>query len=351
MMKRLLLALTLCATLYSCDTIKDNDETAETGKGTFILNNGNWGDNDSNVGIYDPTDKTYTPSAFYGANGQNLGDLGQDVIAMGEEVYIAMNGSQTIWVTGSDLKIKKQVNAEHDGARLSPKSMVSVGGKVYVSYYEGFVGEISSSDYSVRICPVGPNPEGIAAAEGKLYVAASGGMSYPDYNNTVSIVSLDSFTQTASIEVNVNPAKVEASSNGSYVYITSFGNYYDIPALLQVYNTSTGDVSTLEYSSVSAIAKGSNDVLYILCGGYDENWNPLPGSVYTHDMTQNKALGAFIADETTLSNAYSISVDRDGYVYVGCSDYKNNGDMYVFTPAGKLHDRFDSAGLNPLKAY
>ena len=48
---------------------------------------------------------------------------------------------------------------------------------------------------------------------------------------------------------------------------------------------------------------------------------------------------------------FASSVGRDGYVYVGCSNYKNNGDMYVFTPAGKLHDRFDSAGLNPLKAY
>ena len=68
-------------------------------------------------------------------------------------------------------------------------------------------------------------------------------------------------------------------------------------------------------------------------------------------MKANKSLGAFVTDGTLLPNAYSISVARDGYVYVGCSDYVNTGDVYVFTSDGKLHDKFDSQGLNPLKAY
>ena len=349
--RQLLWIIPLFATLYSCEKIGGQDDEPAATAGTYILNNGNWGDNDANIGIYDPATKTYMPDAFLATNNQKLGDLGQDILVAGEEAYIAVNGSQTIWITDSDLKIKAQVNAEADGARLSPRYLVEAREKVYVTYYEGYVGEISSPDYSVRICPVGPNPEGLAIADDKIFVAASGGMSYPTYNNSVSVVSLDSFTETDSFEVNVNPTKVEASSNGKYVYISSFGNYADAPAKLQVYNVSTGVVSDLEYSSVSAIAKGANNILYILCGGYDENFNPLPGTVYKHDMDSNTALGAFVTDSTTLPNAYSISVGRDGYVYVGCSDYLNTGDIYVFTPEGKLHDSFDSCGMNPTKAY
>ena len=349
--KSLFLAIPLCAALYSCNKIGGQEDGPEAGAGTYILNNGNWGDNDANIGIYDPGSKTYAASAFYAANNQKLGDLGQDVLVAGDEVYIAMNGSQTVWVTDLNLKIKEQVNAEVEGSRLSPRCLAAADGKVYVTYYEGYVGEISGSDYSVRLCPVGPNPDGFEIAGGKIYVAASGGMSYPTYNNTVSVVSLESFTETATFEVNVNPTKVEASSNGAYVYISSFGNYADAPAKLQVYNVSTGVVSDLEYSSVSAIAKDANDVLYILCGGYDEFWNPLPGTVYKHDMATDKALGTFVTDSTTLPNAYSISVGRDGYVYVGCSDYKNTGDIYVFDSNGKLHDSFDSEGMNPQKVY
>lgn len=182
-------------------------------------------------------------------------------------------------------------------------------------------------------------------------MANSGGMAYPAYNNTVPVVSTSTFTETSVIEVNINPAKAEASSDGEYVYVSSYGNYADVPAKLQAISTSKGEVTDLEYDSVSAIAKGKNDILYILCGGYDENWNPLPGTVYKHDMKTNKALGTFVTDETTIPDAYSISVSSDGYVYVGCSDYTNTGDVYVFTPEGKLHDMFDSQGLNPLKAY
>ena len=68
-------------------------------------------------------------------------------------------------------------------------------------------------------------------------------------------------------------------------------------------------------------------------------------------MKTDKSLGKFVSDNTELPNAYSISATSDGYVYVGCSDYMTTGDVYVFTADGKLHDKFDSQGLNPLKAY
>ena len=346
---KLFLAIGLTLALYSCDN-SSKDDITPVSTGTYILNNGNWGGNDSNIGIYNPSDKTFTADAFKTANGQALGDLGQDIISLGKDIYIAVNGSQTIFVTDSDLKIRQQISADKEGTRLSPRYFTTSGSKVYVTYYEGFIGEISDN-YSVRLCAVGPNPEGVAAAAGNLYVANSGGMAYPAYNNTVSVVSTSTFTETSTIEVNANPAKAEASSDGAYVYVSSFGNYADIPAKLQVITTADGKVKDLDYASVSAIAKGKGDILYILCGGYDENWNPLPGTVYKHDMKTNKALGAFVTDDTTMPSAYSISAAADGYVYVGCSDYVNTGDVYVFTLEGKLHDKFDSQGLNPLKAY
>lgn len=345
---RFFLLLGLCAALHACDT-PSKDDITPISSGTYILNNGNWGSNDSNIGIYNPSDKTFKADAFKKANGQALGDLGQDIIRQGEDIYIAVNGSQTIFVTDTDLKVKLQINADNDGKRLSPRYFTTSGNKVYVTYYEGYIGEISE-DYSIQLCAVGPNPEGIAIAGGDLYIANSGGMVYPAYNNTVSVVSSSTLTERSVIEVNVNPIKVEASSDGTYVYVSSFGNFADVPAKLQVINVSDGAVSDLDYTSVNAITKGSDDTLYILCGGYDENWNPLPGTVYKHDMKTNKPLGAFVTDGTIMPDAYSISASSDGYIYVGCSDYTNTGDVYVFTSEGKLDDKFDSHGLNPLKS-
>ena len=346
---KLILSICLTFTLFSCESPAE-DTPVPGSSGTYILNSGNWGDNDANTAIYNPSDKTLAADAFYAANGQKLGDVGQDILVYGNDVFIAVNASQTIFVTDDVLKIKKQVNAEAEGARLTPRVFATYGNKVYVTYYEGYLGEISR-DYSVKLCKVGPNPDGVATAGNKLYVANSGGMSYPSYNNTVSAVSTDSFTETSTIEVNSNPAMMAASSDGAYVYVSSYGNYADQPAKLQMITTSDSSVTDLDYQSVSAIAKGKNDVLYILCGGYDENWNPLPGTVYMHDMKNNTPLGSFVTDGTTLPNAYSISAAADGYIYVGCSDYTTTGDVYVFNKEGRLHDKFDSQGLNPIKAY
>lgn len=342
--------LLLALFLFSCERTPNNEKPLVT-EGVLILNNGTMGGNNANIGIYDLTSKSLIANAFYAVNNQSLGELGQDVINFGEDIYIAVGGSQTIFVTDFSLKIKKQINAEtQSGIRLSPMAFAVGESKVYISYYEGYVGEIDPVDYAVKLCQVGPNPEGLAVAGDKLYVANSGGMNYPIYNNTVSIVSLPTFTETTTIEVNVNPIKVVSSSDGSYVYVSSYGNYGDAPVKLQMIEVATNKVSDLAYYSISSFAKGEGDVLYVLCAGYDEDFQPLPGTVYKHDMTKNKPLGAFISDGTTLPNAYSISVAGD-YVYIGCSDYKNTGDVYVFTSEGKLYDKFDSQGVNPLLCF
>lgn len=358
-----LTATMLCFAVLSCSDKSTTPDQPPLTSGTYILNNGNWGSNDANIGIYDPATKHFSPDVFHANNtGYMLGDLGQDIILHGGDLYIAVNGSDLIWKTDTELHGKELIGTSDAFGRLSPRSFASCGAKLYATYDEGYVGEVTSGElkptntsigvFAVnKICKVGSNPDGIAVAGENLYVANSGGLSYPNYDKTVSVVSIASFTETSRIEVNINPTRVEASSDGAYVYVSSFGNYADVPAKLQVIETASGEVTNLQYSSVSSIAKGKNDILYILCGGYDENWNPLPGTVYKHNMKANQPLGSFVTDGTALSAAYSISAARDGYIYVGCSDYKTNGDVYVFTPEGKLHDKFDSQGLNPLKAY
>ena len=343
-MKRILLTIIAAASiLTACD--RSNTEIPEvpsTGN-ILVLNNGNWGGNDACITLYDTKTGTVTANAFQKANGQNLGDLGQDILAAGNELYIAVNGSQIVFVTDYDLKIKKTITAEADGNKLSPRYLTKGGNRIYVTYYEGYLGEIDpSKDYTVKTVKVGANPEGLAYIDGRIYVANSGGMNYPDYDNTVSVVSASDFAVVSTIEVNTNPAKVLAA--GGDIYVTSFGNYADIPAKIQKIVPSSGSVTDLPYESVSSAAVGTDEKLYVLCGGYDEQWNPLPGKVFVHGATPT----AFVTDQTTFPDAYSISATPDGHVFVGCSDYTTTGDVYMMTPEGTLHAKFDSQGLNPI---
>lgn len=339
----ILIAALAALTFTSCK--EDDPVGPQTGiKGIIVLNNGNWGANDASMSLYDPETRTVTGDMFFTANNQHLGDLGQDMAVVGDDIYIAVNGSQVIFVTDRDLKIKKTIEAAEGGAKLSPRSFATGGGKVYVTYYEGFLGEIDPASYSVRTTKVGPNPEGVAYAGGKLYVANSGGY-LPTFNNTVSVVDASSFKEISTIEVNCNPATVVASGNGKYVYVTSYGNFADIQPKFQVIETASSKVSDIDYTDVKNIAMGGNDELLVLTGGYDENWN-IAGTIWRHDANTNSKAGKIT--DSVISPYYSISADpKTGYVFVGTSDYTTDGDVWWFDADGSLQDKFDSRGLNP----
>ena len=344
-MKKSIFAIVTAFAIIACDKTGTETPDALSSGDILVLNNGNWGGNDACITTYEMQSGKTMDKAFQKANGQQLGDLGQDILAAGDDIYIAVYGSQVIFLTDKDLKIKKTIIATADGNTLSPRCLTKGGEKIYVTYYEGYLGEIDpSDDYSVKTVKVGANPDGVDYAGGMLYTANSGGMNYPDYDNTVSVVDAGTFTVTSTIQVNTNPAKILAAPSHGQVYVTSFGNYADIPAKLQSIDIATGTVTDLEIDSVSSAALGPDEKLYVLCGGYDQMWNPLPGSVHVYG---NGEFQQFTA--ATFPNAYSISVTEDGFVYVGCSDYTNTGDVYAITPSGTIHEKFDSQGLNPIK--
>ena len=344
---KMLQAMVLVALgVFAASCSPDNDDEMISLDGALVLNNGAWGKNNASISVYDVKAKTLTAGAFKAANGFDLGDLGQDILAVGKELYISVNGSQKIFVTDSKLVTKKAIEAKVDGVTLSPRYLCSGGGKVYVTYYEGYLGEIDPSTYAVRTTKVGPNPEGVAYLKGKIYTANSGGMIPTVYNNTVSVVDASTFKETSTITVNTNPALLLACAGK--LYLNSFGDYAMVAPKVQCIDPADGKVTDLAYTSPSSIAVYGNN-LYVLCGGYDEMWNPLPGTVYKYDAKAGSDKGNLVTDDTTMPMAYSISATK-GHVWVGCSDYTNTGDVYVFnTSDGKLYDKFDSKGINPLK--
>lgn len=348
-LKVLAMALIAALAFAACDS--DDPEVIDPidpvlSNEVLILNNGNWGANDANVLSYNLETETALPQVFFAANKRQLGDLGQDIVELENgDFFIAVNGSQVVFVTDHNLKVKAEVVVNDGDAKLSPRSLCVVGDKVYVTYYEGFLGEINTTNYSVRTTPVGNSPEGLAYADGKLYVANSGGALYPNYDNTVSVVDAKSFREEKRIEVNLNPQMIVASSDGAALYVNSFGNYADIPARLQRISVTSGEVTDLDYTDVKAICAGPADVLYVATGAYNDLWQ-VTGYVNRHDMKSNTPMGLLF--EEPVLNFYSLSYSQ-GLVFVGASDYKTNGDVYIYDEQGTRLAKFDAQGLNPQK--
>lgn len=317
-------------------------------KGILVLNNGNWGSNDASIAVYNPKEKTVAAQQFLAANNQQLGDLGQDILVVGDEMYISMNGSKVVFVTDMELKLKKTIEVEYEGGKMAPRYLASAGGKVYVTYYEGFLGEIDPATYEVRTTAVGSYPEGLCISGGKAYVANSG----YGYENTVSVVDLASFREEKKITVNPNPQYLVADRDGKTLYVCSWDAYDPVtyavvsPAKLQKVDLASGRVSDMDgYSDLKCIVEGQDNSMYVVQGGYDANWN-VCASIRIIDMAGGEDKGFFTPDSIT--NYYSLSYSN-GYVFVGTSDYKTNGDVYMYRDDGSFIDKFDSQGLNPQK--
>ncbi|MEG0519291.1 MAG: hypothetical protein RR555_10570 [Bacteroidales bacterium] len=361
-MKRKFLMMACAALVIGITSCSKDDPTPDpipqTTVGAYVLNGGKFGSNNSSLTYFNPATKEATYNVFSTKNGKKLGDSGQDMAIYGSKMYINVYNSGVIFVTDKQAKIIKEIQIKEYKA---PRSVIAYNGKIYVTYYEGALAQIDTTTFEVKTVKVGANPEALKAANGKIYVANSGGMNTP-LGNTVSVVDPIAFKVLKDIKVADNPTMLQADSQGD-IYVISMGNYYDVPPTFQRIDAKTDVVSAMEVSIVNAegkkvilpvpsyMAMGANDKLYIVSGENDATWL-LQGKIYTLNAATEKVEGELIQDGTVVKNMYYLSADKvSGNIYAGSSDYKTNGDMYVFSPDGKLIQKFDTGGINPIGVY
>lgn len=329
----------------ACASIEvvDNEGTDGSIFQLYFLNSGNMGNNNATLTMYDPETGESDPDYFMTQNGRGLGDTAQDIIVYGEKMYIAVYGESTIEVTDLRAKSIKQIRTEGQ-----PRYMVADGGKVYVTYYNGYVARLDTASLEVEATvPVGRNPEQLAIANNKIYVANSGGMDASTsvgYDKTVSVIDIPSFAETKKLDVVLNPGRVQVDDQG-YVYVVSIGNYGDIPNTLQRIDSRTDEVSVLEACPNATDMTYLDGVLYT----YYSQWTAsgLPSTTFTSYNTTTGATENWIKDGTAIAQPYSVSA-TGACVYVAESDYTNNGDVYAFDTDGSLIVSIE-AGLNPMK--
>ena len=348
MEKKIFKLITLCVTMVltftSCSKDEDPiEEIVVPSEYIYVLNSGNMNSNDASLSMYDLKENTVTKDVFHAQNGRYLGDTGQDIIVYGSKMYIAVSGESTIEVTDLEAKSVKQINT--DG---QPRYLVAHGGKVYVTYFNGYVARIDTTSLNVEgRVRVGRNPEQLAVANGKLYVANSGGADYGTevgYDKTVSVVDIASFTETKKINVVINPTDVEVDDAGN-VYVISKGNYYDIPNTLQKINPQTDEVTVVSGIDGTVMTTAGNTLYSIY-----SQWGVAEIFYYAFNTANNTVISNNFIGSTNISGPYQINYDTSyESIFITSSDYISDGDVYIFDKTHKLVNSFE-AGLNPMKA-
>lgn len=342
-----LFLLSLLFTACEVDEVKVND-SLPTGEKTqfFVLSEGTWGSNNSNLAYYNLAKRTSDSAFFASNNGRGLGDSANDMILVGTRIFIVVNVSSQIEVidskTGKSIKSIKMFNGT---AAKEPRRIIAYKGKIYVSSFDDTVTRIDANSLEIDgSVQVGYDPEGMCVVNDKLYVANSGGLEWANgYDKTVSIIDINSFQVTGKITVGVNPVKMAADSQGD-IYLTTNGDYNTIPAKFQRIDTKTGNVQDIELPVSNFTI--FNDKAYT----YSYDYFTKNMSVQVYDCLTEKVINSnFISDGTKIQIPYSIQVnpENEDVFITDAIDNKVSGDVYCFDKNGKKKYRIQNVGINP----
>jgi DNA-binding beta-propeller fold protein YncE len=316
--------------------------------GFYLLNEGNMGSNKATLDYYDYATGEYKKNIYPSVNPsmvRNLGDVGNDLKIYGGRLYAVINCSNLVEVMESS-------TARHVASfKLNNCRYITFhNGKAYVSSYvasaefnpdaqAGLVAEYDTVNYQLlRSVVVGYQPEEMAIVGNKLYVANSGGYRFPDYDNTVSVIDLTTFTLLHAIEVGSNLHHIKADADGD-LYVCSRGDHYTVPSNLSVIDTKTDRLKkTFDIPASNICICGDSLYVHSVEWNYNTGKNTVCYAV-VNTKTEEVMNRSFITDGTdkSIKAPYGLAVDpvsKDIYV-TDAGNYVTPGTLYCFSPDGK----------------
>jgi DNA-binding beta-propeller fold protein YncE len=318
-------------------------------QGFYLLNEGNMGSNKSTLDYYDYATGVYHRNIYGNANPsvpKELGDVGNDIRIYGSRLYAVINCSNKIEVmeaaTARRLGQIDIPNCRYIRFHEGYAYVTSYAGPVKIDPdYEqlGYVAKVDTATFRVEDrCLVGFQPDELEIVGRKIYVANSGGYMNPNYENTVSVIDLETFTETGRIEVARNLHRLRADRYGN-LWVGSRGDYYDRPSRLYRVNTQD-DVLTDSLDIAVSNFYLDGDSLYI----YSTEWSYVTMKneiTYGIVDVEKKEIVTrrFITDGTDerIKIPYGILVHpqtKDIYV-TDAGNYVSPGTLYCFDREGR----------------
>lgn len=334
--------------LVSCKKNKI-EETPDTPvdffkNGVLVVNEGLFQQNNSTLSWIDFSNDNINNSVFEQKANRQLGDTGNDIGRYGGKIYIVVNVSSTIEVldakSGNPIK---QINMTANGVPKQPRFIEFINGKAFVPCFDGYVDVIDTVNLEVihRI-PVGANPDGIHLANNKLYVANSGGLSYPNVDSTLSVIDPFSMTESNRIVVGKNPQRIISDASGDIYVITQTGLNTLNSQLVKV-NHQTLGIDTVYPWQVNRMERMNNYlILYISSSG--------SSSIKLFDTQTGTIVNQNFIDASLFTTFYGAQYDaaRNRIYCFDAMAYVNSGYIRVFSSSGIPLKNYQ-IGLNPSK--
>ena len=313
--------------------------------GVYVVNEGNFQRGNASLTFYMPDSNKAYQNVFTLANGRDLGDTGNDIAIYGGKAYIVVNGSQKVEVIST--ADNKSVGTLQLQGQRSPYDIVILSdAKAYLTnVYDSSITAFNPSTLQIvfdRI-KVGANPQGIASANGKIYVCNSGF----GYDNSVTVLNAGTGTLIKTVYLDASPSEVGVGPNNEVVVKCDGRSDYSNPN-----NDTPGSISVINSDNDVVVIKA---ILHLATYGH-------PGKM----AVGTKGFGYFVGKTgiirfsftgSTLTvegtpfstiQAYSLTVDNatDRVYATDAKDYVELGEVAILDSQGKELKRF-TAGIVP----
>jgi YVTN family beta-propeller protein len=300
-------------------------------KGVYILNEGTFGRGNASLSYYDLESFRAYNDVFFAVNNRNLGDVANQMVVRGNRGFLVINNSDKVEVI--DLHSNASVGTINVGSGKSPRQIAFAGDTLALvtALYDNSVLLVNTLTFTVtgRIA-VGDNPEGIAIANGKAYVANSGF----GYGRTLSVIDIASRAVSRTITVGDNPTGVGLSGEGE-VFVVCGGAYNDFanpdddtPAKLAI-------VSPISDTVVDTILLGEHATTIAL-SPEGRGYVPLTTKVLSIDTRGRRVVGTFAP-----KSFYGVGIEEvSGDIYLtDPKDFVQAGEVYIYAANGQLRNR------------
>ncbi len=301
------------------------------------------GSNKATLDYFDYATGLYTKNIFEERNPdvvKSLGDVGNDIQIYGDKLYAVINCSNLVEVMDlstavhiTQISIANCRYITFDGAYAY---VTSYAGPVQIdpNAREGYVAKIDTATMSVvDSCTVGYQPDELVIANGRIYVANSGGYLGGDYDNRVSVIDLSTFEVVNEIEVGMNSSSLLLDPYNR-LWVSSRGNYSTVSSSLYVVDLSSEEV--IEQLDVPCSRMELyGDSIYLFSNAYTSGSAQSTISYAIIDLTTLEVVDdMFIKDGTesdiTIPYGLAINTEADELFITDAKDYITPGMLHCY---------------------
>lgn len=349
--KRFFLLTIYTVFLISCtdeeEALLNNLPLGAYDNGVFILNQGNFGQDNSSISYLSDDLALFQSNSFLAVNPTKiLGNTAQDIGFYNDLAFVVVNVSNKIEVLN---RYTLQHIATINSGLNNPRYIIFSEGKGFVTNWgdgsnttDDYVAVLNLSNYTVsNTISVVEGPERIVENNGKLYVAHQGGFGF---GNSVSVINASTNSVVTSINVGDVPNSLQIV-DGSLVVLCGGKPAWtmnETNGKLVSINLSNETISSaLDFNlgiHPSNLAIEGNEVFYCV-----------NSSIFKMNLS-NTSLPIMALFTSNAQNIYSFAV-KNNKIWIGdAKDFNSSGSVFIYEKTGLLTNQF-TVGVIPVGFY